>query len=186
MASNRDSTLLDSLTFYGQYHANPWNQLIHVVFVPAIWWSVAVWLAGFPSILMFNGPLVMMLAYSAYYVRLEPLAGITWALCVGGPLAAHATYFSAVKGANYWAFGAQLLSWVMQIWPGHMILERRKPALLDGLVQAFSLAPLFVWLELLFFMGYRPKLHAELKQRVATSLAVHKQHVRPEGQPKYE
>ena len=29
------------LVFYGSYHANPINQLIHFVFVPAIWWTVA-------------------------------------------------------------------------------------------------------------------------------------------------
>ena len=35
--------LLDQLTFYGSYHRNRWNQLIHFVFVPVILWSVAVW-----------------------------------------------------------------------------------------------------------------------------------------------
>ena len=35
--------LLEQLTFYGSYHRNRWNQLIHFVFVPLILWSVAVW-----------------------------------------------------------------------------------------------------------------------------------------------
>ncbi len=36
----------DQLTFYGSYHANPWNQLIHFIFVPTILWTVLVWLAA--------------------------------------------------------------------------------------------------------------------------------------------
>lgn len=35
----------EQLVFYGTYHSNKWNQLIHFVFVPAIVWSAAVWLA---------------------------------------------------------------------------------------------------------------------------------------------
>ena len=59
----------------------------------------------------------------------------------------------------------------MQIVPGHTVLEKRKPALLDSLVQAFALAPLFVWFEVLFWLGYRPKLHSQLQQRVRASIA---------------
>ena len=38
----------DQLAFYGSYHHNPVNQAIHFVFVPAILWTVAVWLAYTP------------------------------------------------------------------------------------------------------------------------------------------
>jgi hypothetical protein len=54
---------------------------------------------------------------------------------------------------------------------GHLLLEKRKPALLDSLVQAFALAPLFVWLELLFWCGYRPQLRRELQREVSALLA---------------
>ena len=37
--------LLEQLSFYGQYHHKKANQIIHGVFVPAIFWSVCVWLA---------------------------------------------------------------------------------------------------------------------------------------------
>ena len=40
----------ESLVFYTMFHSNPINQLIHFVFVPAIFWSVLVWLAHGPSI----------------------------------------------------------------------------------------------------------------------------------------
>ncbi len=40
-----------------------------------------------------------------------------------------------VPDAWAWALGVQVFSWYMQIHPGHGILEKRKPALLDSLVQ---------------------------------------------------
>eukprot|EP00959_Pyramimonas_sp_CCMP1952_P418895 8775069-Pyramimonas_sp.AAC.2 len=55
----------------------------------------------------------------------------------------------------------------MQIHPGHAVFERRKPALMDSLVQAFAMAPLFVHMEVLFWMGYRPALQARIAQEVA-------------------
>jgi 2-hydroxy fatty acid dioxygenase len=41
----------------------------------------------------------------------------------------------------------------MQIHPGHAVFEGRKPALLDSFVQSLVVAPLFVFLELLFALG---------------------------------
>lgn len=38
-------SLRQELVFYGAYHHNKWNQLIHFVFVPTILFSVLVWLA---------------------------------------------------------------------------------------------------------------------------------------------
>lgn len=69
------------------------------------------------------------------------------------------------------ALVAHVLCWYMQIHPGHALLEKRKPALLDSLVQAFLLAPLFVWMELLFWCGYRPQLRRQLSQEVSALLA---------------
>lgn len=37
-------------------------------------------------------------------------------------------------------------------------------------LQALTLAPLFVWFELLFLLGYRPQLYADLQKRVAADL----------------
>jgi uncharacterized membrane protein YGL010W len=42
-------------------------------------------------------------------------------------------------------------------------------------LQALTLAPLFVWFELLFLLGYRPGLYAELQKRVAADIARLKQ-----------
>lgn len=50
-----------------------------------------------------------------------------------------------------------------QIHPGHYIFEGRKPALLDSLVQAFAVAPLFVFFELLFLLGGRRSPSGQLR-----------------------
>lgn len=71
-----------------------------------------------------------------------------------------------VPSAWQWAIFLHVFSWYMQIHPGHAICEKRKPALLDSLVQAFALSPLFVWYELLFLLGYRPHLYEELQRRI--------------------
>lgn len=38
--------------------------------------------------------------------------------------------------------------------------------MLDNLLQAFVLAPFFVWMELLFKFGYRPELQARVEKEV--------------------
>ena len=46
----------DQLSFYGAYHHNKWNQLVHFVFVPAIFWSASVWLAYTGQLIPYNLP----------------------------------------------------------------------------------------------------------------------------------
>lgn len=71
---------------------------------------------------------------------------------------------------NYWAGGIHIASWLAQF-VGHGAFEGRAPALLDNLVQAFLLAPLFVWMEILFFFGYRPELKSRYDKSVEKEIA---------------
>lgn len=54
---------------------------------------------------------------------------------------------------------------------GHGFAEKRAPALLDSLVQALLLAPLFVFMEVLFVFGYRPALKARLQKTIDAEIA---------------
>lgn len=72
--------------------------------------------------------------------------------------------------ANYYALAAHVGSWIAQF-IGHGKFEGRKPALVDNLFQAFFLAPLFVWLELLFMLGYRPDLQQRIESLVLEDIA---------------
>ena len=97
---------------------------------------------------------------------MEPVAGALLApLLIGG--AAWGNHLTSTYGpiANYWAAGLHVFSWVAQF-IGHGVFEGRAPALLDNLVQAIFLAPFFVWMEILFFLGYRPELKARLDKAV--------------------
>jgi len=39
-------SLVAQLAFYGAYHNNKYNQIIHFFFVPTITWSVFIWAAS--------------------------------------------------------------------------------------------------------------------------------------------
>ena len=97
---------------------------------------------------------------------MEPVAGGMLAplLLAGTAYANHLTSTYGMK-ANYIAIGVHVFSWIAQF-IGHGIFEGRAPALLDNLVQAIFLAPLFVWLEILFAFGYRPELKSRLDESV--------------------
>jgi uncharacterized membrane protein YGL010W len=94
-----------------------------------------------------NVPAAMAALYSAFYTSLDAPAGLSWAVCIGAPLAFTATAFQAqVANAARWALGVQVVSWYAQIHPGHAIFEGRKPALLDSLLQVcLFVCLLFVW-----------------------------------------
>lgn len=91
-----------------------------------------------------NGALILASVYGAYYILLEPFAGITWTLFQGWPMWLTATAFrQAVPHAWAWALGVHLFSWYMQIHIGHIIIEGRKPALTDSLFQVKPFEPAF-------------------------------------------
>ncbi|MBA0790199.1 hypothetical protein Gohar_014864 [Gossypium harknessii] len=67
---------------------------------------------------------------------------------------------------------AQLFCWTGQF-IGHGVFEKRAPALLDNLVQAFLMAPFFVLLEVLqSLFGYEPYpgFHARVKAKIEAEI----------------
>jgi 2-hydroxy fatty acid dioxygenase len=104
------------------------------------------------------------------YILLEPFAGVLFTPLLFG-VTAYANYLTSTYGwaANSWALSLHVVSWLAQF-VGHGIFEGRAPALLDNLVQAFLLAPLFVWMEILFALGYRPELKARMDKQVQVEI----------------
>jgi 2-hydroxy fatty acid dioxygenase len=104
--------------------------------------------------------------YSFLYILMEPVAGaLITPILLGGTAYGNILTSKYGSTANYWALGIHLVSWIAQF-IGHGVYEGRAPALLDNLVQAIFLAPFFVWLEVLFFFGYRPELKGRLDKAV--------------------
>lgn len=176
--------LKTQLVFYGTYHSHPINQIIHFIFVPLILWTVAVWLAYTPSIasipedtswnsfVVFNGSFALILVYSAYYVMLDTVVGLTWSLCVGIPIWLTAEAFTSMVDAAWaWALALHVFSWWVQVHIGHILIEKRRPALLDSFFQSLALAPLFVWFEFLFYLGFRKALFAKISADIEESVA---------------
>ena len=102
---------------------------------------------------------------------MEPVAGGMLAPLLLGATA-YSNHLTSTYGmtANYYALAVHITAWLAQF-VGHGIFEGRAPALLDNLVQALFLAPFFVWLEVLFYLGYRPELKARLDSAVSKEVA---------------
>ncbi|KAF2806897.1 DUF962-domain-containing protein [Mytilinidion resinicola] len=173
------------LLFYGAYHSNPVNIGIHITCVPIILVTFMLLATNSPNIPLpswlsipyypLNLGTVAALLYSTLYVLMEPVAGTALSLFII-PSTAYSNYLTSIYGApvNYWAAGINAVAWILQF-IGHGKFEGRAPALLDNLVQALFLAPLFVWLEVLFYFGYRPELRRRLDKGVEQEIRKFKQ-----------
>ncbi|KAL3528403.1 hypothetical protein ACH5RR_007725 [Cinchona calisaya] len=167
--------------FYGAYHSNPVNIFIHMLFVwPLLFTALMLFYFTPPifktpielwdqSLLVFNLGFFFTLIYAVFYVALDKKAGFLAALMCfacwvfSSSLAYHLGYSLAWKVV----LGAQLFCWTGQF-IGHGVFEKRAPALLDNLTQAFLMAPFFVLLEALAFFGYEPYpgFHTRVKARI--------------------
>ncbi|XP_030548671.1 2-hydroxy-palmitic acid dioxygenase mpo1-like [Rhodamnia argentea] len=160
--------------FYGAYHSNPVNVAIHTVFVWPILFTALLLLCftpplfGLPRIelslfghdlaLVLNVGCLLTLVYSTFYVFLDPRAGSLAALLCLICWVAASFVASRLGFSLAWkvVLVAQIVCWTGQF-IGHGVFEKRAPALLDNLAQAFLMAPFFVLLEALqTFFGYEP------------------------------
>ena len=192
-----DTDLPKQLAFYAAYHSDPINQLIHVIFVPLIWSTAVLGVAYSPKLFR-NAPfwanysLFVYLAYATYYAAIDfetamivdviylvlflivnkivdrekqQAIKVSKAKSASGKATSARPSYKAAK----WALFLHVLGWYAQIHPGHAIFEGRKPALLDSFVQSLTLAPLFVFYEMIWFFmpGYRADLREDLNRRVA-------------------
>lgn len=83
------------------------------------------------------------------------------------------------------AGGIHILSWIFQICKfltisfsystvGHQVFEKRAPAFTKDPIQALVLAPLFVFCESLFALGFFPKTAARLEKKVQDKVKLFK------------
>ena len=174
--------LPEELIFYSQYHSEWRNIIIHIIFVPTLIWTVMVMFAYVPLFgKNLNFSHLYAATYTIFHISCDPTLGslaslLWWAMAFTATqwVASKQGDKTSAKGTASWARGTcakyagivHLLSWYMQLHPGHKVFEGRKPALLDGLYQSLSVAPLFVFYEAAFAMGYRPELSAQVHKAV--------------------
>ncbi|CAG8665249.1 14886_t:CDS:2 [Acaulospora colombiana] len=121
-----------------------------------------------------NLSLFIALLYIMYYILLEPVAGSLYSIILLY-MVYNATNFNAsYPNHNTLAIIVHISSWIMQI-AAHGFAEKRSPAFKDNIVQAFLLAPLFVWLEVLFAVGYRSGLQKRVSLEAELAIAKFKE-----------
>ncbi|KUI66969.1 hypothetical protein VM1G_02004 [Cytospora mali] len=170
------------LVFYGSYHNNVVNIGVHMVCVPII--LMTSFLLAANSGILIQTPAWLTLEYlplnmctigsiiwGGFYVLMEPVAGtLLGGICLGMAAADNFFYSIDPKTSTIVAGGIFAVAWILQF-IGHGKFEGRAPALLDNLTQALLLAPLFVWLELLFYFGYRKELQERVEKQVVKNIA---------------
>lgn len=186
--------LEEQFAFYGQYHANKTNVLIHIFCVPTIFWTSLVlfnslfpWHTTIPLIygplktdVILNVPFLTALGYAAYFVGLEPIAGSIYAPFVIF-LGWSANEFYANNANSTRVAGVVFVAaWIAQF-IGHGKFEGRAPALLDSLFQSLVLAVFFVFMEVMFELGYKPELHRRLQNRIGKEIVKYRAKKRMEG-----
>ncbi|KAF2657118.1 DUF962-domain-containing protein [Lophiostoma macrostomum CBS 122681] len=183
--------LKEQLIAYGAYHNNPTNVAIHMTCVPFIMATAFFFASNTPTLrtppsliplltrlhLPLNLNTIVGTLYATLYLYLSPnLAGLSLSPLVLAlsstcnlllSKCASGTSRARLNGA---AAAIHVASWIAQF-VGHGKYEGRKPALLDNLAQALFLAPLFVWYEALFGLGFYKGLKREVDAGVGRELA---------------
>ncbi|KAK1940041.1 putative endoplasmic reticulum membrane protein C16E8.02 [Phytophthora citrophthora] len=173
------------VTFYLSYHDNKINQYIHLACIWPIFISglmilahtqplaeTPAFLSSLPygEFVLLNYAAVMAGIYMLWYMALDIFAGTLGAAIISICFV-FANYF-VVEGAKamdvhsmHVALAIHATAWILQF-IGHGVFERRKPALFESLDQAIITAPMFVLLEILFPLGYRPDLYQRVMKQV--------------------
>ena len=151
---------------YSAYHQDARNKATHFIGVPIIVLSLFIplaWLrielAGVPI----SAGMILAAIVLAYYLALDLVLGVAMVLVFALLLEA-GEHIAALGPAAGWTwFGVLFVGgWILQL-VGH-VFEGRRPALTDNLFQIF-IAPIFLCAELFFALGYKPRLHAAVRER---------------------
>ena len=181
---------LETMAFYGVYHSDPMNQLIHFFFVPCILWSMIIMMAHAPllpvsiSLLpgipthLFSWASVALCLYVVFYLTIDILGAMIYFPVL------YAMYWTSVSmyqadqkqsSSTSWtgtgrlvkrALLLHLAGWYFQIHPGHKVFEGSQPAIMQSLGGALTSAPLFAFYEGVWALGIRRDLQQTVLVRV--------------------
>ena len=148
-----------SFAFYGAYHSNTLNKVIHIICVPVIFISSI-------ELLLRIAPQAVVVTILAFYVisfiKMDALLGMLYSPVLVLYYWLAVNYLSPQPSLSLIIFSC---SWIAQF-VGHGLFEKRAPALLTNLPQSLHAAVFFVWLELLFALGIKRSLHERLRLAV--------------------
>lgn len=159
--------LKKSFVFYGSYHHNRVNQMVHMLFVPVIFTTALSILAHVPITDTISLSHVVAAFYALSFLKMDFVAGALYAPVIGAM-----EYFASTVLMHHvpLAIALHAFAWTAQIL-AHKYAEGREPAFMEDPLGAFHAAVFFVWLELLFALGYSPSERVELEKLVKERIA---------------
>ncbi|KAJ9066828.1 hypothetical protein DSO57_1005790 [Entomophthora muscae] len=176
--------LESQLVFYGSYHRNKINIITHIICVPFILWSAEVALGKLSLeigtfkplplndfVVTLDLPFLASLLYSVYYISLDAIPGLIYTPILLA-MSHHASLYSKLSHSGYTALYIHVVCWIAQFL-SHGFAEKRAPALIDGFFQAITLAPFFVFYEVLFYFGFRKDLQKRINERISRNLGAY-------------
>ena len=151
-----NNIFISYIHFYEKYHSEKINQLIHLIGIPAVYWTILV-ITSHPTFSLqlidddktniflqastqLNITLFVVVSYIICYALFTPRLTFIYILVflfLGWT--ANISYL-IFEDILWIAIPLHILGWIAQF-IGHGIFEKKKPALLDNIVQAFLVAP---------------------------------------------
>ncbi len=173
-------SLTEQLATYASYHRDRRNIATHFIGIPMILFSIVlllsrpIWIADL--VIPLTPALLISIVLGLYYLRLDIPLGLFMCIILVSFLKLAAPLAMAETGTWLtWGISLFVVGWIFQS-IGH-IWEGRKPAFFDDIV-GLIIGPLFVATELVFLLGGRAALHAEItaragKTRVGKKIEMH-------------
>lgn len=163
-------TLTDHLTQYAAYHQNGRNVATHFVGIPMIVLAVTILLSRpqwAAAGLQLSPAVLVALASTWFYTRLDARFGVTMAVLLAAALAASQWFAAQSTGVWLgWGIGLFVVGWAFQF-VGHYF-EGKKPAFVDDLM-GLLVGPLFLVAEAAFHFNLRTDVRDEIRRRLGTA-----------------
>lgn len=150
---------------YTAYHRNKMNRLIHFIMVPAIVWTLMLALDLVPLVNDISLAVPVTGALLFWYLMLDYGLGLATAMVYTVLLVSAMTLNTMLDDAQtslLIAGGVFVGSWIFQF-IGHGVWEKRRPALMDNLLQVF-IAPMFIVAETGFSFGFKKDLQERVEE----------------------
>ncbi|WP_141735786.1 Mpo1 family 2-hydroxy fatty acid dioxygenase [Oligoflexus tunisiensis] len=161
-------SLTDQLATYASYHRDRRNIGTHLIGIPMILFSIVLllsrplWMTD--TVIPVTPALLASIVVGLYYLRLDIPLGLFMVIILVGMMKLSAPLaMGSTTTWLTWGISLFVVGWIFQT-IGH-IWEGKKPAFVDD-VMGLIIGPLFVAAELVFALGGRPELHAEIENRV--------------------
>jgi uncharacterized membrane protein YGL010W len=160
-------SLTDQLATYASYHRDRRNIGTHFIGIPMILFSIVlllsrpIWMTD--TLIPVTPALLISVVMGLYYLRLDISLGLFMCIILVSMLKLAAPLAMASTATWLtWGLGLFVIGWIFQS-IGH-IWEGKKPAFFDDVI-GLIIGPLFVAAELVFMLGGRAELHAEITAR---------------------